>query len=182
VAQRTADEVAHELRRRIVTFAARPGLDETLTERLVSDCRAAIDANVEVVPDVAYVPLEDEALAFGSRPAQLAGGRGGAARWRWDLDQRQRRRRYGRRNMADGHDHGVASTLARLSVQDRSIGESGARLGEMRRGLHCGEQSPRNRRSLAMGASAWKQGETKTRCHDPSRSTPPVQLRHPAVC
>ena len=61
LAQHTADEVAHELPKRIAAFAARHGLDETLTERLVSDCRAAIDANVEVVPEVAYAPLEDEA-------------------------------------------------------------------------------------------------------------------------
>ena len=27
----------------------------------MSDCRAAIDANVEVVPEVAYAPLETEA-------------------------------------------------------------------------------------------------------------------------
>jgi predicted nucleic acid-binding protein len=61
LAQHTADEVAYELPRRIAAFAARHGLDETLTGRLVSDCRAAIDANVEIVPEVAYAPLEDEA-------------------------------------------------------------------------------------------------------------------------
>jgi predicted nucleic acid-binding protein len=61
LAEHTAGEVAHELPRRIAAFAVRRGLDPVLSERLASDCRVAIDTNVDLVPEAAYAPLEEEA-------------------------------------------------------------------------------------------------------------------------
>ena len=91
LAEHTAGEVAYELPRRIAVFAGRRGLDPALSDRLVNDCRAAIDANVDVVPEAAYAPLEQEARWRSARdpndwPVVAAALAVGGAIWTNDND------------------------------------------------------------------------------------------------
>ncbi|MGH9112224.1 MAG: PIN domain-containing protein [Acidimicrobiales bacterium] len=61
IAEQTAQEVEHELPRRLAKLARDRGLDEALMLRLAADCRAAIDTNLIRVPEAAYLPLKEEA-------------------------------------------------------------------------------------------------------------------------
>jgi predicted nucleic acid-binding protein len=65
--EHTWSELQHELPRRVDRFAARRGLDDEFAAELVARCLAAVVANVVIVPEVAYSPLEDEARVRSQR-------------------------------------------------------------------------------------------------------------------
>lgn len=54
-------EVQHELPRRIAAFARRRGIPRPEAEQLVGLCLGAVEANVAVLENAVFAPLEDEA-------------------------------------------------------------------------------------------------------------------------
>lgn len=65
--ERMWDEARVELPRRIASFTRRRGLDRSVGDELRSACLGAIEANIVVVDEAIYSPLEDEALARSLR-------------------------------------------------------------------------------------------------------------------
>lgn len=61
------NEVQHELPRRITVFARRRPIGREAAENLTRLCLAAIEANVAVVGEAVYSPLEDEARSRSLR-------------------------------------------------------------------------------------------------------------------
>jgi predicted nucleic acid-binding protein len=60
-------EARVELPRRIAAFVRRRGVDHSIGDELVVACLDAIEANIVVVDEAIYSPLEDEALARSMR-------------------------------------------------------------------------------------------------------------------
>lgn len=65
--EQTWNEVEHELSRRIAAFATRRSLPDKDAALLTEACFAAVEANVVVVVEAAYSPMEDEARARSVR-------------------------------------------------------------------------------------------------------------------
>jgi predicted nucleic acid-binding protein len=65
--ERLWGEAKVELPRRIAAFVRRRGLDRSIGDELVVACMDAVEANVMVVDEAIYSPLEDEALARSLR-------------------------------------------------------------------------------------------------------------------
>ena len=61
LAEHTLSEVRHEVPKRVAAFVRQHGLDPEAGRIFVERCLDAVDANVTIVPEVAYQPLEEEA-------------------------------------------------------------------------------------------------------------------------
>jgi predicted nucleic acid-binding protein len=65
--ERMWGETRAELPRRIASFVRRRGLDRSVGEELASACLDAVEANMVIVDEAIYAPLEDEARARSVR-------------------------------------------------------------------------------------------------------------------
>ena len=65
--ERKWGEAKLELPRRIAAFVRRRGLDRSIGDELVMACVDAIEANIVIVDEAIYSPLEAEALARSLR-------------------------------------------------------------------------------------------------------------------
>ncbi len=65
--ERLWGETKVELPRRIAAFARRRGLDRSVGAELATACLEAVEANVFVLDDAIYSPVEDEARARSLR-------------------------------------------------------------------------------------------------------------------
>jgi predicted nucleic acid-binding protein len=65
--ERVWGEVRHELPRRTAAFARRRAIGRAEADDLVGLCLDAVEANVSIVEEAVYAPLEDEARARALR-------------------------------------------------------------------------------------------------------------------
>jgi predicted nucleic acid-binding protein len=61
------EEANLELPRRITAFVRRRGLDASIGDELAVACLDAVEANVVIVDEAIYAPLQDEAVARSRR-------------------------------------------------------------------------------------------------------------------
>jgi len=67
LAERMWGEAAVELPRRIASFVRARALDAAIGEELTGLCLDAVKANLAIIDEAIYIPLEDEALARSRR-------------------------------------------------------------------------------------------------------------------